>query len=107
MRDFDRSLHNNWDRELESDLPDSRLRGPTRRATTLMRGRLEFERVFCANCGKPSGMVIANASPHVFFVCDDEACLKFVTITTPGAVQASPEEERRLRGEAQNVDRST
>lgn len=70
-RDFDRTLHNQWDRQLEGDLPDSRLRGPRRRATTVMRGGMKYETCFCANCGASGGLITADWSPHVFFICDD------------------------------------
>jgi hypothetical protein len=68
---FDRTLHNQWDRVLESGLPDSRLSGSRRRATTVIRGGMKYEPVFCANCGGSGGMITADWSPHVFFLCDD------------------------------------
>lgn len=59
-----------WDRELENGLPDSRLAGSRRRATTVsLRGQL-MERVYCANCGADGGLITAEWSPHVFFICD-------------------------------------
>lgn len=65
-----------WDRALEQGLPDCRLRGPARRATTVVRAGQIFERVFCANCGAPGGAVTANWSPHVSYLCDRPECLK-------------------------------
>jgi hypothetical protein len=70
MRDFDRALHNNWDRTLEGNLPDSRLTGPRRRATTIMRGGMKYELVYCANCGCSGGCVNADWTPHIFYLCD-------------------------------------
>jgi hypothetical protein len=70
MRDFDRVLHNRWDRVLEAELPDSRLSGPRRRATSIVRAGVVYEACFCANCGKPHGLITADWSPHVFFLCD-------------------------------------
>jgi hypothetical protein len=66
-----------WDRQLEvralagnqGRLPDCRLRG-TARARTIMRAHMEWELVFCANCGKEGGMVTAEWTPHVFYLCD-------------------------------------
>jgi hypothetical protein len=60
-----------WDRQLEVDLPDSRLSSFKREQTLVRLGRLEYERVFCANCGAPGGGVTPEWSPHVFYVCDD------------------------------------
>jgi hypothetical protein len=59
-----------WDRELEGGLPDCRLTGHRRRATTMSLGGVLMERVFCANCGADGGLVTADWSPHVFYVCD-------------------------------------
>lgn len=73
-----------WDRELEQGLPDCRLRGPGRRARTVVyRGQL-FERVYCANCGADGGLVTAEWSPHIFYLCDrcarDDTALKSAEI---------------------------
>lgn len=56
----------NWDRELEQGLPDSRLRAKP----TIVRARMLWERVFCANCGHDGGLITADYSAHVFYVCD-------------------------------------
>lgn len=80
-----------WDRELASELPDSRLSGARRRATTVPLGRMLMERVFCANCGCDGGLVTAEWSAHVFFLCDD--CAR--PGTPPGCVEA---DERSVRG---------
>jgi hypothetical protein len=63
----------NWNREFEEGLPDCRLTGHRRRATTVAYGPLLWERVYCGNCGKPGGLVTATELPHVFYVCD--ACV--------------------------------
>lgn len=68
-----------WNREFEQGLPDSRLSRGRRDTTLRIRGVL-YERVFCADCGTPSGAVTAEMLPHVFFLCD--ACaLKGVPAT--------------------------
>lgn len=66
----DRSL-GKWNRELENGLPDCRLTGHRRRATTVPLGRMLMERVFCANCGADGGLVTAEWSPHIFYLCED------------------------------------
>jgi hypothetical protein len=97
MRDFDRTLHNQWDRQLEDGLPDSRLRGPRRRATQVVRGGMLYETCFCANCGDPHGLVTADWSPHVFFLCDD--C--YLSMGAPaGCVEVSGEDEKKMSGGA-------
>jgi len=65
-----------WNRELEAGLPDCRLMGPRRRATTVplntaSLGRMLMERVFCGNCGGDGGLVTAEWSPHVFYLCEE------------------------------------
>jgi len=60
-----------WDRQLERGLPDSRLNGPRRRATTVPLGRMLMERVFCANCGADGGFITAEWAAHVFYLCDE------------------------------------
>lgn len=91
-RDFDRTLHNQWDRELESGLPDSRLSGPRRRATTVIRGGMKYETCFCANCGKSGGLITADWSPHCFYLCDD--CF----LAGKGQVDAVMADEATIRG---------
>lgn len=59
-----------WDRQLEGGLPDSRLTGMKREHTTVVMGRMTFEKVFCAQCGCDAGLVTANWTPHIFFICD-------------------------------------
>jgi hypothetical protein len=59
----------NWDRQLEFGLPDCRLSGSSRDKTVVV-GRMEFERVFCANCGKSGGAVTAGWCSHIFYICD-------------------------------------
>lgn len=66
------SLRNSrfWDREFESGLPDCRLQA---KPTVVHGGRL-WEMVYCADCGEPYGLVTAEFSAHVFYVC--ELCVK-------------------------------
>jgi len=92
-RDFDRTLHNQWDREHEGGLPDSRLSGPRRRATSIIRGGMKYELCFCANCGRNGGAITADWSPHVFYLCDD--CFLAGKGGPPGCVQA---DEKLVRG---------
>jgi hypothetical protein len=83
-----------WNRELESGLPDCRLRGPRRRATTVPLGRMLMERVFCANCGGDGGLITAEWSPHVFYLCD-ECAATYGKLDLP---QASEADVRGRRG---------
>jgi len=95
-----------WNRELEQNLPDSRLRGSRRRSTTIAyrdaeRGvDLLIERVFCANCGCDGGGVTAEWAPHVFYVCDPcsklphvarQLCTAAGVIEVPDGVARGPE----------------
>jgi len=77
-----------WDKELEGGLPDCRLSPSTREKSIVMRGRMAFEKVYCANCGVESGLVTAEWSAHVFYVCN--ACVG-INGAPPGCVEA-PEE---------------
>jgi hypothetical protein len=63
-----------WDSQLEGGLPDSRLSASRRHDNMVTIGRLSYERVFCANCGKPGGAVTPEFAAHVFYVCDNCAC---------------------------------
>jgi hypothetical protein len=72
-----------WDQENESEFPDSRLTGMARDRTSVYVGRMECARVFCANCGKPSGASLP-ATPFIFFLCDNCAAIGG---TPPGCVQ--------------------
>jgi hypothetical protein len=69
----------NWDRALEQELPDCRLRAKP----TIVRARMLWERVFCANCGTDGGLVTAEWSPHVFYVCND--CVAHAPLDLPQA----------------------
>jgi hypothetical protein len=93
---FDRSLHNNWDRQLEGDLPDSRLSGPRRRATTVVRAGKLLELVFCASCGKSGGGVTADWAAHVFYYCD-ECFEKYDRRPPPGMAVADEAMEKQMR----------
>jgi hypothetical protein len=81
-----------WDRSLEMGLPDSRLSGPRRRATMVPLGRMMMERVYCANCGGDGGLITADWSAHVFFVCD--GCVETIG-KPPGCIEA---DEGTIRG---------
>jgi hypothetical protein len=60
-----------WAPELAGGLPDSRLSGARRRATTRVIAGTSYEQVFCANCGDPGGYVTEDMrSPHIFYVCE-------------------------------------
>lgn len=65
----------NWDKSFEQDLPDCRLTGSRRRSTETYLGNMKMEKVFCANCGSDGGMVTAEWTPHIFFICD--GCYKY------------------------------
>lgn len=63
-----------WDSQLEGGLPDCRLsqrRDKTVVHNTVRLGRMIMERVFCANCGCDGGLVTADWSPHVFYICEE------------------------------------
>ena len=68
----DRRLESGWDKQLEFDgrehLPDCRSRDT---ADRVQRGRIWWDKVYCANCGKLEGLVTSDWTPHVFAVCAD------------------------------------
>ena len=64
-------INKHWDRQLERGLPDSRLAGTGRDRKTVVRARMLWEVVFCANCGAEGGLVTAEWAAHVFYLCDD------------------------------------
>ena len=79
----------NWDRSLEQGLPDCRLRGKP----TVVRARMLWERVFCANCGANGGLVTAEWAAHVFYVCSecwDRAPIENVMLADEDAVRGRP-----------------
>lgn len=92
--DFDRTLHNNWDRQLEDGLPDSRLTGPQRRRTQIQIGRLTYDRVFCADCGEPHGVATADALAFVFYLCNECYATKYANKPPPGMGVMTEEEEK-------------
>ncbi len=75
-----------WDRELETGLPDCRVKHLERENTLVRRGQIVFEKVYCANCHKEAGLVTAEWTAHVFFVCDD--CAR-TGGTPPGCVEVA------------------
>jgi len=84
----------NWNRELEGGLPDSRLVGTARSNKTITLGRMEFELVFCANCGCGGGAVTAEWSAHVFYIC--QPCADKLG-PPPGLVEANETEVRGIK----------
>lgn len=93
---IDRRLENQWDRQLEEGLPDSRLRN--REKNRIYRGGMWWETVYCASCGKPGGLVTADWSPHTFFVCDP--CVA-KNGSPPGVAQLAEVDEAAARGISQ------
>lgn len=59
-----------WDKQLEGGLPDCRLKLDRRKTSIVFRDQL-MEKVFCGNCGAPGGLVTAEWTPHIFYVCDE------------------------------------
>lgn len=84
MTDLRNSLY--WDKQLEQDLPDCRLAPGTRGRKLVMRGRMPMEVVFCAQCHHEKGLVTADWTAHVFFLCDD-CFYKMNHIAPPGTAQ--------------------
>jgi hypothetical protein len=76
-----------WDRQLEQGLPDSRLSGTNRENKTIVYARKLWEKVFCASCSKPGGIVTKESFPHVFYLCDD--CSKYGP--PPGTIEVRPD----------------
>ena len=56
-----------WDREIESGLPDCRVRYSDRNPVTYR--QMPMDKVYCANCHRLQGMATIW-TPHVFFICD-------------------------------------
>lgn len=88
----DRRLENQWDRQLEEQLPDSRL--GNRERGRIYRAHMWWEPIFCASCGTSGGAVTADWSPHVFFVCD--GCAR-KNGPPPGVRQVAVEDEVAMR----------
>jgi hypothetical protein len=80
----------NWDRNLESGLPDSRLKDPSHKM--VYRGRQWWEKVFCANCGCDAGLMTAEWSAHCFYLC--QLCAE--TYGQPPGTMEIPEKWVRL-----------
>lgn len=59
-----------WDREVEKELPDCRLRFSDRETVFLHGTNLLVQAVYCANCGSMQGYATVH-TPHIFCVCDD------------------------------------
>lgn len=83
---IDRKLENQWDKQLEEGLPDSRLR--SREKNRLFHARMWWEAVYCASCGAQKGWVTADWSPHVFYVCDP--CAAKMAGPPPGMIEGPP-----------------
>ena len=69
-----------WDRQFEEGLPDSRLSSTNRERTSVVHGRMVWERIFCADCGEPAGLVTAEWTPHIFWLCNECALKKKPTL---------------------------
>lgn len=80
-----------WDKQLEGGLPDCRLSPTMRERSIVMRGRMAWETIFCANCGAAWGLVTAEWSAHVFCICDP--CFEKLG-PPPGSVQVPDETVR-------------
>lgn len=92
----DLRLSKHWDREVESDLPDCRLKHGERQQV-MLGGRVPVEAVYCANCGGLHGYATVW-TPHVFFICD--ACVgRNHGETPPGCSEITKKQlaERGLR----------
>lgn len=92
---IDRRLENQWDRQLEDSLPDCRLRNREKR--TMVRGRMVWEAVYCANCGEQDGWVTADWSPHVFCLCNN--CADKMS-PPAGMIKLDDLDENLARGQA-------
>ena len=86
----------NWDKQLEQGLPDCRLRNPDRK--TVYRGQMEYEFVYCANCGHEGALVTANWATHVFYICDP--CVRKV-----GPVNLPEVPTEVVQGKVRGLDR--
>lgn len=63
------NVRDHWDKELENGMPDCRLTGHNRVRQTVYLGRMEMEKVYCANCGADGGLCTAEWTPHIFYIC--------------------------------------
>lgn len=89
---IDRRLENQWDRQLEEKLPDSRL--SMREKKRVYRAHMWWENVYCSSCSQgPFGLITADWSPHVFYLCN--ACAE-KNGPPPGVTQVSPEDEKKI-----------
>jgi len=75
-----------WDKQLERGLPDCRVRYEDREKNIVWRGRMAFEKVFCAQCHEEKGLVTAEWTAHVFFICDP-CYAKMMGRPPPGCVE--------------------
>lgn len=86
---IDRALEKNWDPQLSDGLPDARL--ATREKKRVFRARMWWEPVFCSSCSKgPCGLVTADWTPHVFYICDD--CAAKMSGPPEGAIEVPQDE---------------
>lgn len=59
-------------RLLDAPMPDSRVQDLSlRKRTEVVDGAQRYERVYCANCGADGGLVTADWTPHIFYLCND------------------------------------
>ena len=61
-------LHRDW-RGIAKALPDARAQRSRNEKKSVYLGWME--ECFCANCGKPHGMISQEWPAHVFALCDD------------------------------------
>lgn len=59
-----------WDSQLEEGFPDSRLSWASREEKMVKVGHLDYERIYCANCGCAGGAVTPQFFAHAFYICD-------------------------------------
>ena len=94
----DARLEANWNKELEWEngrhLPDCRTRNWRDR---VWRAGMWWDKVYCANCGKPDGLVTSDWTPHVFALCD--ACVS-VGGQPAGVTRLDEGAERIARGQS-------
>ena len=59
-----------WDRQLQGDLPDCRLRYQDRQDDIVMRGQMPWSRVYCGNCSAAGGLVTEATVAFAFYLCN-------------------------------------
>lgn len=59
-----------------------------RKVKTFLLGGFPYERVYCANCGKPGPLVMTATKDFAFYLCDDDA----QKYGTPDGMYAVPDD---------------